>query len=109
MRKHLQTTKPNIPRSLLPVLRGSLIRLRRKCGKPNCRCAHGPLHTSPALSLTSHAKTKLLTLPPTFVPPVAAALKRYRQRRLALERQANAALKELARHLHQARTASRRP
>ena len=33
--------------SLLP---GSLYTLRRKCGKPNCRCARGELHESTVLS-----------------------------------------------------------
>jgi hypothetical protein len=33
------------------VLRGSLITLRRKCGRPGCRCARGALHETPALSL----------------------------------------------------------
>ena len=109
MSYNLQTTSPTKPLTRLPVLRGCLIRLRRKCGKPHCRCAKGKPHVSPALSVSYRAQTKLLTLPPDFVPPVVAALKRYRQLRLALERQANAALKRLARQLHQARTSSRRP
>jgi hypothetical protein len=108
MRQHLQNTPPSNPRTDLPVLRGSLIRLRRKCGKPNCRCATGQPHVSPALSVSDRAKTKLLTLPPDLVPPVVAALKRYRQLRLSLERQANAALKKLVRQLHQARTSARK-
>lgn len=33
-----------------PLLPGSLYVLRRKCGKPNCRCARGELHESTALS-----------------------------------------------------------
>ena len=27
-----------------PLLPGSLYTLRRKCGKPNCRCSRGELH-----------------------------------------------------------------
>jgi Family of unknown function (DUF6788) len=33
-----------------PLLPGSLYTLRRKCGKPNCRCNRGELHKSTVLS-----------------------------------------------------------
>jgi hypothetical protein len=94
-------TIPSIP----SVLRGSLIRLRRKCGKPNCHCAHGQLHGCPALSYSHRGKTKLLTLPQAQLPEIRAALKRYRQGVLELERQANAGLRSLARQLRQSRSA----
>ena len=29
-----------------PMVQGSFYLLRRKCGKPNCRCASGQLHAS---------------------------------------------------------------
>ncbi len=94
---------PPSPRTQL-LLRGSLIRLRRKCGKPNCHCAHGTPHCSPALSYSHRGKTKLLTLPPDLVPKVRAALKRYRQDLGDLEHQANAGLRWLAGHLRQNRS-----
>lgn len=86
------------------VLRGSLIRLRRKCGKPNCHCAHGKAHSCPALSYSHRGKTRILTLPPAQLPGVRAALKRYRQGVERLERQANAGLHRLARQLRQWRS-----
>lgn len=88
------------------LLRGSLIRLRRKCGKPNCRCFQGQPHASPALSYSQRGKTKILTLPTGHLPQVRAALKRYRQSRQRLERQAEAGLCQLARQLRQARTST---
>ena len=90
-----------------PVLRGSLICLRRKCGKANCRCAHGQPHDSPALSYSDRGKTKLLTLPQAQVPKVRVALQRYRQSVRRLERQANAGLRQLARQLRQNRSSAR--
>jgi hypothetical protein len=86
------------------VLRGSLLCLRRKCGKPHCRCALGPPHASPALSYSARGKTKILTLPPSLVPAVRAALRRYRQGVQRLERQAQAGLRQLARQLSQRRS-----
>ncbi len=93
-----------IKRSLVPaVLRGSLICLRRKCGKATCRCVKGKAHASPALSYSQRGQTKILTLPRALVPEVRAALSRYRQSQTRLERQANAGLRQLAAQLRQAR------
>jgi hypothetical protein len=44
------------------MLRGSLIVLRRRCGKPGCRCATGEPHATPALSYSGEGKTRMLTL-----------------------------------------------
>lgn len=43
------------------VLPGSLITLRRKCGKASCRCATGAPHETPALSYSVGGRTKMLT------------------------------------------------
>ena len=97
---------PSSPANLL--LRGSLITLRRRCGKPSCRCACGQPHCSPALSLSTQGKTSILTLTPGLVPEVRAALQRYRLQQQGLERQAEAGLRQLARRLQQARQLTRR-
>lgn len=89
--------------SIPSLLRGSLICLRRKCGKPNCRCFQGKPHASPALSYSQGGKTKILTLPPGQVPRIRTALKRYHQSLKRLERQADAGLRRLARLLRQTR------
>ena len=89
--------------SIPSILRGSLICLRRKCGKLNCRCRQAKPHTSPALSYSQRGKTRILTLPAAQVPQVRAALKRYHQRLQRLERQAEAGLRQLARWLRHAR------
>ena len=93
--------------SVPSLLRGSLIWLRRKCGKPNCRCAHGTPHISPALSYSRRGKTSLLTLPPRQVPKIRTALKRYRRGLRRLERRADAGLRLLARQLRQKPKATR--
>jgi len=95
------------PLSVPSLLRGSLIRLRRKCGKPNCRCARGKPHTSPALSYSQRGKTGILTLPPGQVARIRTALQRYRQGVRRLERRADAGLRQLARQLRQARKPAR--
>ena len=61
------------------LLRGSLIVLRRRCGKPACHCAKGLPHATPALSFSQRGKTRILTLRPAQLAAVRAALRRYIQ------------------------------
>lgn len=73
------------------MLRGSLITIRRRCGKPTCRCADGTvLHESPALSVSVSGRSVTVSLRTAEVPAVAAALIRYQPARDALKTQANA-------------------
>ena len=77
------------------VLPGSLITLRRKCGKAGCRCATGVPHETPALSYSVGGRTKMLTLRAEELPAVAAAVARYRGAVNALEAEARAELAAL--------------
>ena len=85
------------------LLRGSLITLRRRCGKPSCHCARGEPHCSPALSFSRQGKTNILTLTPDLLHEVRWALQQYHRQQQSLERQAEAGLRQLARRLQQAR------
>src|SRR2546426_9346947 len=77
-------------------LPGSLITLRRRCGKPGCRCARGdPPHETPALSYSERGRTKMLTLRPDEVAAVRAATTRYRGAVRELEAEARASLQAL--------------
>jgi hypothetical protein len=77
------------------VLPGSLITLRRKCGKANCRCVAGDPHESPALSYSVAGRTKMLTLRPEEVRDVARAVARYRKSVNDLATEAQVELDEL--------------
>jgi len=101
-------SKPTASSPVNFLLRGSLITLRRRCGKPSCRCARGQPHCSAALSFSTQGKTSILTLTADLLPEVRAALQRYRRQQQSLEQQAEAGLRQLARHLQQARHAARR-
>lgn len=83
----------------LPLLRGVLFTLRRKCGKPGCRCATGEPHESPALAYPCGGRTKTMTLSEQDVPGVGAALERYRAAREELDGQADAQIAALAAQL----------
>lgn len=90
------------------LLRGSLITLRRRCGKPNCRCVTGDPHETPALSVSRGGRTHTLTLRDQDVAGVAQALERYQAARDRLEATAAAGLDALAARLAARRQASRR-
>ena len=78
------------------VLRGSLITMRRRCGKPTCRCADGTaLHEGPALSVSVSGRSVTVSLRAAEVPAVRAALARYQSARDALEAQASAGVAAL--------------
>src|SRR6266540_1722751 len=61
----------------IQLLRGALFTLRRKCGKPTCRCATGEPHETPALAYPAGGRTKTITLAHADVAAVRAALTRY--------------------------------
>ncbi len=85
------------------VLRGSVFTFRRRCGKPNCRCASGDAHESPALSYTEDGKTKTLTLTGADLDEVVAGLARYEEARVDLDSRADAGIAALRARLAAAR------
>lgn len=89
------------------VLRGTLTTSRRRCGKPNCRCATGDPHESPALRFTDDGRYRTVTLRETDVAEVAAGLGRYERARGELDAQADAGLAQLMARLTERRGGAR--
>jgi len=46
-----------------PMVPGTLYLLRRKCGKPNCRCAQGEWHASWVLTRSESGRSRLYVVP----------------------------------------------
>jgi hypothetical protein len=70
-----------------PMLPGSLYTLRRRCGKPNCRCVEGHLHATEVLSYRGGPQPQNITLRPDqlhAVQQAADAYRRFRQARAEL-------------------------
>ena len=87
-------------------MRGSLIVLRRRCGKANCRCADGEsLHEAPALSYSERGRTRMLMRPASAVAEVTEATARYRAAAAELEAAGDAAREALAARLAAAKAA----
>ena len=82
------------------MLRGTVVDHRRRCGKPNCRCAGGEaLHVRAVLSYSRSSRTRFLTLPQEVVEPVRQATQRYREARARLEAEGETGLVELVNSL----------
>lgn len=81
------------------VLRGSLIVLRRRCGKIGCRCSRGSAHETPALSYSIGGSTGIMTLREENVIEVRNALARYKKALAQLEKQARTGITSLRRRL----------
>lgn len=91
-----------------PLLRGSLITLKRRCGKPNCHCADGDPHETPALSYSVRGKTRMLTLRRQDVALVREGVARYRKALENLEREALRGIEALRRRIEQEKARARR-
>ena len=47
-----------------PMVQGSFYLLKRRCGNPNCRCAHGNLHEAWVITRKAGGKGWTYTVPP---------------------------------------------
>jgi len=66
-----------------PLLPGSLYTLRRKCGKPNCRCTRGELHESTVLSYRGEGRPQNISPPPEQIDALRKMTEDYRRVRQA--------------------------
>jgi len=62
-----------------PLLPGSLYALRRKCGKPTCRCNRGELHESTVLSYRGQGRPRNISPPAEELPTLRAMTEHYRR------------------------------
>ena len=69
-----------------PVIKGTVYELKRRCGKPGCKCARGELHARMVVSASEGGKTRLQVIPHGFVVEVQAKVRRYQELRRARAR-----------------------
>lgn len=89
LRSQLALVQQELPRLLErcfgrePLLPGSLYTLRRKCGKPNCRCTHGELHESTVLSYRGQGRPRNVSPAPEQIDALRQMTDDYRRLRQA--------------------------
>ena len=64
-----------------PVIKGTVYELRRKCGKPGCKCAKGELHARMVVSASEKGRTRLRVILRGFLVEVQERVKRYQELR----------------------------
>lgn len=64
-----------------PLRRGAFIKVERKCGKPNCRCAKGDGHPAKYLSIKKGGRTCMVYVPTSQEMRVGREAERYRRLR----------------------------
>jgi len=66
-----------------PVMKGTVYELKRKCGKPGCKCAQGELHARMVVSASEGGKTRLRAIPRGFLVDTQQRVRRYQELRRA--------------------------
>jgi hypothetical protein len=66
-----------------PVVKGTVYELKRKCGKPGCKCARGELHARMVLSASDRGRTRLRAVPRGFLVDTQQRVRRYQELRRA--------------------------
>jgi hypothetical protein len=69
-----------------PVMKGTVYELKRKCGKPGCKCAQGELHARMVVSASEGGKTRLRAIPRGFLVDTQQRVRRYQELRRARAR-----------------------
>jgi hypothetical protein len=64
-----------------PVIKGTVYELKRRCGKPGCKCARGELHGRMVVSASEGGKTRLGVIPHGCLVEVQAKVSRYQELR----------------------------
>ena len=64
-----------------PVIKGTVYELKRRCGKPGCKCFRGELHARMVVSASEGGKTRLQVIPHGFLVEVQAKVRRYQELR----------------------------
>jgi hypothetical protein len=62
-----------------PVIKGTVYELKRRCGKPGCKCARGQLHARMVVSASEGGKTRLRVIPKGFLVEVQTKVRRYQE------------------------------
>jgi hypothetical protein len=62
------------------MIRGSIVKLKGKCGKPNCACSHDPEkeHIRYYLSVNEGGKTRMVYIPKKRLPEIETGIRAWK-------------------------------
>jgi len=64
-----------------PLIKGTVYELKRRCGKPGCKCARGELHGCMVVSASEGGKTRLQVIPHESLFEIEEKVRRYQELR----------------------------
>jgi hypothetical protein len=88
-----------------PLIKGSLVVNRRRCGKPQCRCSQGHLHESMAITYKQKGRSVLLHVPADMESEATVAIRHYQRLKELLSRLSDLNLATFRRNVQLARAA----
>ncbi|MFH1753959.1 MAG: DUF6788 family protein [Candidatus Omnitrophota bacterium] len=75
----------NAPK-IAKIMKGSIVIVKRYCGKPNCRCRRGFKHRSLYVSLTDKGKQRLVYIPRRSEEKTRRLIANYRDLKTVVEK-----------------------
>lgn len=89
MQKHVLLEKRRKAAKEMPraeeILRGSIVMVKRCCGKANCRCLKGHKHRSLYISQSNKGESRLIYIPQRFEKEVRRLIHNYQALKSAME------------------------
>jgi hypothetical protein len=76
-----------------PFVLGSLVTMKRTCGKPGCKCTRGELHPGLYLALRVGGKRKMIHIPQPMQSSVRQGVAHYREAWRLMEQISESCLK----------------
>ena len=90
-----------------PFVIGSLVKIQRKCGNPNCRCAReGPKHPAHLLTTKVNGKSQAIYVPVDMVEDVQQWCNRYRDFKADIKKVSECCEQLIRLHVKEKRTRS---
>ena len=93
-----------------PFVIGSLVKIQRKCGNPNCRCAReGPKHPAHLLTTKVNGKSQAIYVPVDMVEDVQQWCNRYRDLKADIQEVSDCCQQLIRLHTKEKRAQSGKP
>jgi hypothetical protein len=74
------------------ILCGSLVRMKKQCGNPNCKCARGERHESLCLSIRVDGKRKMIHVPRHLEGTVIESVEGYQRMKMLMDQVSQSSL-----------------
>ncbi len=91
-----------------PLVTGSLVKIQRKCGNMNCRCAKGEGHPAHILTMVAKGKTKSVYVPVDLVEEVREWVQNHRSLKTLVRDVSNLSLAIIRCHVAAGRGGARK-